>query len=230
MTDSPSNATPTRITVLISGNGTNLQALIDASRSGTLLNTEIVRVISNRRNAFGLTRAENATIKTTYHNLLKYKKDFPDKVEDGTFNDARRAYDEDLAAKVLEDKPDLVVCAGWMHILAPEFLDPMKAANVPVINLHPALPGRYSGANAIQRAYADFQAGKLAKNMTGIMIHYVITEVDMGEPIVVKEVQIEECESLEDLETRIHQLEWKAIVEGARTAIEHLWQERNSKP
>ncbi|KAI9717544.1 MAG: hypothetical protein M1812_004685 [Candelaria pacifica] len=234
MTDSPSNLSTdkmptTRITVLISGNGTNLQALIDASKSGSLPNSVIVRVVSNRRKAFGLTRAENANIKTTYHNLLKYKKDFPDPVEDGTFNDARRAYDQDLAARVLVDKPDLVVCAGWMHILAPEFLEPVKAANVPVINLHPALPGQYNGANAIQRAYADFQAGNLVGNKTGVMIHHVIAQVDMGEPILTKEVLIAEGESLVDLETRIHKDEWKAIVEGTRTAIERLWQERGLK-
>ena len=128
---------PTKLTVLISGSGTNLQALIDASTTGLLPSTTIVRVISNKKGVQGLTRAEKAGIPTAYHNLIfgKYLKS--GEKDPNVVQEARAAYDADLADLVLQDKPDLVVCAGWMHILAPSFLEPLANAGVPVINLHP---------------------------------------------------------------------------------------------
>ncbi|SLM33458.1 phosphoribosylglycinamide formyltransferase [Lasallia pustulata] len=207
-----------RITVLISGNGTNLQALIDACSTATIPNARIVRVISDRKAAYGLTRAAGAGIPTCYHNFIKYKK------EEDNVTRARETYDQALAEIVLEDKPDLVVCAGWMRVLTPAFLDSVAGRGVPVINLHPALPGQYNGTNAIGRAYEDFQHGKI--DTTGVMIHYVITEVDMGEPILVEEIGIRKGESLEELEQRIHQIEWVTIVEGTSKALERLQQKK----
>jgi len=115
----------TKICILISGNGSNLQALIDACDTPSLPSASIVRVISNRKDAFGLKRAEKAGIPTAYHNLLAYKKRHP-ATEEG-IGAARSEYDKDLAALVMVDKPDMVVCAGWMHILAPTFLDRWRA-------------------------------------------------------------------------------------------------------
>lgn len=94
------------------GNGSNLQALMDATASGRLLG-EISLVISNRLHAKGLQRAQNAGIPTTYLNLIPYSKRFP--TSDASIkygSEAREAYDTDLASKVLEVKPDMVVCAG----------------------------------------------------------------------------------------------------------------------
>jgi phosphoribosylglycinamide formyltransferase len=210
----------TKLTVLISGSGSNLQALIDACGTPALQNAEIIRVVSNKKAAFGLERAKKAQIPTAYHNLLEYKKRF------AHVEKARSEYDHDLAALVLADKPDLVVCAGWMHILAPTFLEPLKKAGVPVINLHPALPGQFNGAHAIDEAYKAFQEGKIEK--TGIMIHYVILEVDMGEPIVTKEIPMRKGESQDDLETRIHENEWKLIVQGTQKAIDTLQSSRQT--
>lgn len=109
-----------------------------------------------------------------------------------------------------------------MHILAPTFLDPLSAAGVPCINLHPALPGKYDGIDAIGRAYADFAQGKLENDETGVMIHYVISEVDAGQPILVEKVRIEKGETLEELTERIHEVEHKAIVQGTEMAIDML--------
>ncbi|KAK4994079.1 hypothetical protein LTR28_001013 [Elasticomyces elasticus] len=215
-------ARSTRLTVLISGSGTNLQALIDACGTPALPSTHILRVISNRKNAYGLERAAKANIPSTYHNLLKYKKDFPDPVENGTFNQARSEYDKELAKIVLQDRPDVVVCAGWMHILAPTFLEPLAKAGVPVINLHPALPGQFNGAHAIERAHEAFESGKI--DHTGIMVHYVISEVDMGRPILTREICMVKGETLEDLEQRVHQNEWEVIVQGTKMAIDALYE------
>lgn len=156
---------------------------------------------------------------------MSYKKAHPDSSAEATYSEARAAYDSDLATLVLDDAPDMVVCAGWMHILAPTFLEPLARAGVPVINLHPALPRQFNGARAIERAYEAFQEGTVDK--TGIMVHYVISEVDMGQPILVREIALRKEESLEDLETRIHQNEWQVIVEGTGMAIDALWRKRD---
>ncbi|USW57472.1 Putative formyl transferase, phosphoribosylglycinamide formyltransferase [Septoria linicola] len=211
---------PTPITVLISGSGTNLQALIDASTSTTpsLPNTQIIRVISDRKNAYGLTRASTANIPTTHHSWLPFKNSYPDDPSNPQSSEARNRFDSALADIVLQDSPQLIVCAGWMRILTPSFLDRMSEAHIPIINLHPALPGDLVGAGCIERAWKEFQEGQRTK--TGIMIHYVIREVDLGEPIVSEEVGIEGCKELGELQERIHQAEHGLIVEGTRRVVE----------
>lgn len=217
----PSDSQPHRhnLTVLISGSGTNLQALIDAIGTTPLQSAHITRVISNKKDAYGLKRASDAHIPTTYHNLVSggYKKKHPTDLQK-----AREEYDADLANLIINDdpRPHLVVCAGWMHILSPVFVDAMQKAKIPVINLHPALPGQFDGANAIGRAWEAYQKGEIVA--TGVMIHYVISEVDRGEPIVTQDVECQGCEVESDLETRIHAVEWKLIVEGAGKALAAL--------
>lgn len=207
-----------RITVLISGSGSNLQAIIDSCNTDALPNASITRVISDRKDAYGLKRAEQAGIATTYHGILPYKKKFPDGSEHPKFEEARKAYDADLANIVLSDSPDIVVCAGFMRIVTLSFLDPIKDAKIPIINLHPSLHGDIVGAGAIKRAWEEVKAGKRTK--TGVMVHFVIAEVDMGEPIVQQEVGMEGCKTLEELEGRIHAAEHGLIVEGTRRVLE----------
>lgn len=212
-----------KILVLISGAGTNLQALIDATNSSPpRLRAKICHVIANlgERARPGLERAQQAGIPTTVRTLKSYKDQVPVRYPDQVV--ARQSYDADLAQYILNDiqRPDLIVCAGWMHILAPVFLAPMNAAGIPIINLHPALPGAFNGAHAIERAWKAFQEGSITK--TGVMIHYVIEEVDEGEPIVVKEVDILPGDSLDVLEARVHRVEHEAIVEGANIALKTL--------
>lgn len=216
-----SNHPQTRITVLISGNGTNLQALIDAQEQKTLSGGEIVRVISNRKDAYGLKRAENAQIPTAYHNLKKFKDKYPDDIPL-----ARREYDVELAGLILEDEPHLVVCAGWMHILSLAFLENLRKNGIDIINLHPALPGQFNGAKAIERAHQAFMNGEITE--TGIMVHYVIHEVDMGEPIVVKKIPLNHPadDDVHALEERMHGIEHEAIVEGTILAICNIWDKR----
>lgn len=213
------------ILVLISGNGSNLQALIDATHNTdpdkpSLSNAQVVHVISNRKNAFGLQRAKEANIGTTYHNLVAYKKKHDDS-ESGILA-ARQEYDDDLAQKIInhDPKPDLVVCAGWMHILSEPFVAALKTADIPIINLHPALPGQFDGANAIGRAWEAFQRGEIVG--TGVMIHHVIGEVDAGRPIITKDVMCIPEEPQIELEARIHEVEWALIVEGTAMALDEI--------
>lgn len=202
------NPTMTRpkIIVLISGNGSNLQALIDASASGALP-AEISLVISNRSTAFGLQRAANAGIETLVFPLKPYK----------DAGKTREEYDADLGALVASKNPDLVVLAGWMHILSRGFLDALPDV---VINLHPALPGEFDGAHAIERAFEAYRKGEIAR--TGVMVHRVIPEVDRGEVVLKREIPILETDTVETLEERIHSVEHAIIVEGAVQRLKDL--------
>ncbi|KAL8684388.1 MAG: hypothetical protein Q9218_008313, partial [Villophora microphyllina] len=197
--------------------GTNLQAIIDAVRNGEIKDAAIVRVVSNRVKAFGLQRAQEAGIPTLYHNLKKYGEQHPNHQDDLQL---RQSYDQTLADLVLQDQPHLVVCAGWMHIVSPAFLNPLEKAGVPAINLHPALPGAFNGINAIERAYQAFLDGSITK--TGVMIHYVISEVDAGKPLVIKELDLMKGETCAQFKKRMHSLEWVAIVQGVQLALSNL--------
>ena len=203
--------------------GSNLQALIDAQGTDALPKAQIVLVLSNRKAAYGLTRAQSATppIPTDYLALQPFLK--------ANLGKNREDYDAEVARRVLQAKPDLVVLAGWMHILSERFIEvlsgqkvldgvPPPTRPIPVINLHPALPGAFDGAHAIERTYEAFQKGQI--QCGGAMVHRVIAEVDRGEPIVVREVEIKKDEPLADFEERLHKTEWEIIVEGARKVLE----------
>ncbi len=91
---------------------------------------------------------------------------------------------------------------------------------IPVINLHPALPGAFDGAHAIERAYEAFQKGEIKHS--GAMVHRVVKEVDRGEPVLVREVEILPGEPIEAFEERLHAVEWKIIVEGTRKVLDEV--------
>ncbi|KAK2013998.1 phosphoribosylglycinamide formyltransferase [Colletotrichum eremochloae] len=211
-----------RLVVLCSGSGTNLQAVIDAIATGTIPDSKIERVIVNRKTAFAVQRAEKAGIPTKYFNQVSGGFTQKGEKDEAKLKEGRARYDAALAEVVLQDKPDLVVLAGWMAIFTSSFLRPLDHAGVPVINLHPALPGAYDGANAIGRAYDDFKAGKLKNNRTGAMIHYVIEAVDRGEPILVEEVEVREGDSLADLEERMHSVEHQIIVKATAKVVQEI--------
>ena len=160
----------TRIAVLISGSGTNLQAIIDAVAEGRLPGVEIAVVVSNRRRAYGLQRARKADIPTLYFPLKPYRAP----------GQSRRGYDADLA-KLLRDTygVEWVVQAGWMHLFSMAFLQHYPNR---VVNLHPALPGSFPGMHAIEEAWEAYQRGEIEH--TGVMVHLVPDEgVDDG-PVV----------------------------------------------
>ena len=141
---------------------------------------------------------------------------------------ARSEYDKALASLVLADQPNLVVCAGFMHILSPSFLEPVAEKGIDVINLHPALPGQFDGVEAIERAQQAWLEGHI--EATGVQIHYVIEKVDSGQPIVTKQIPFIKGvdEDLEKFKERVHKVEWITIVEGTRMALETLEQRREA--
>ncbi len=185
-----------RIVVLISGNGSNLQALIDSVAAG-VLDVEIVAVVSNKADAYGLTRAQAAGIPTEILDLGEVLAD----------GGSRDGFDVELAGMIASYQPDLIVLAGWMLILGEGFLDRFPDR---VINLHPAMPGAFPGTDAIRRAHEAFQRGEIKR--TGVMIHRVVPEVDAGPVVTMEPVPIFPEDSLEELEERVHLVEHNLIV------------------
>ncbi len=198
-----------RLVVLASGSGTNLQALIDAVEAGRL-RAEVTRVIVNRRGAPARQRARRAGIPEECRLLELYLQGAPDRVA------ARHRYDADLAGAVAAEQPDLVVLAGWMHLLSTAFFDRFPER---VVNLHPALPGTFPGANAIQDTWTAYRAGEVAS--AGVMVHYVVDEgVDDGPVIAGAEVPILHGDSIHTLTERIHRVEHQLLVDTVATLLE----------
>ncbi len=190
-----------KLVVLISGNGTNLQAILDACASGYLA-AQIVAVISNQPDAYGLERARRAKVPAIVHPKAPAQD--------------RRAYDADLALLVASYQPDWIVLAGWMRVLTSAFLDQFPSR---VVNLHPAIPGTFPGTHAIERALDAFQRGDIEH--TGVMVHLVPDEgVDNGPVLAQTVVPIQSEDTLATLEERVHAAEHRLLVETLRQLIE----------
>jgi formyltetrahydrofolate-dependent phosphoribosylglycinamide formyltransferase len=191
----------TRIAVLISGFGSNLQAIVDAVKTGQLPGVEIAVVVSNRRAAYGLQRALEAGIPTEYFPLKPYR----------DAGKSRPEYDADLA-RLLRDSyaVEWVVQAGWMHLFSTAFLQHYPNR---VVNLHPALPGPFPGTHAIERAWEAYQRGELKH--TGVMVHLVPDEgVDDGPVVTQVIVPIHPDDTLETLEARVHKTEHHLLIQA----------------
>ena len=208
---SEEDAAPLRIAVLISGSGSNLQALIDASESGQLPGVEIVLVVSNQPDAAGLQRALKHRLPTLY---LPWKQ--------------REEAEARLTAILRLFQVDLIVLAGWMRIFTAKFV-----AQFPryMINLHPALlpddgmSKTYitsSGIEvpALRGLHVVQQALDAGLPVTGSTVHYVTPEVDAGPVICREEVVIEEGDTEEMLHERIKRVEHRLIVEAVRKFIQ----------
>lgn len=178
-----------KIGVLISGSGSNLQAIIDRIDQGTL-DAEIVLVISSRPDAFGLTRAEKAGIPTLALNREVYQ-DAP-------------AANKRIADALKEAGAEYVIMAGYMRKLTNEVLD---AYPDKVVNLHPALLPSFKGAHAIEDAFT------FGVKVTGITVHFANEDYDKGPIIAQRAVEIREDDTLESLETRIHEAEHELYPE-----------------
>lgn len=185
-----------RIVVLISGHGSNLQAVIDATKNNILPNTKVVRVISNKGAAFGLKRAREADISHTF--LLRKKEE------------KRTDYDTRLVEIVRNARPDLIVLAGWMRILTKTFIGAFPSGSI--INVHPALPKQFPGGDGVGDAWKAFVEGKITQ--TGLMIHEVIEELDAGKVLETVVVPILNTDTLVSLRKRVQAHEKFALVKA----------------
>lgn len=178
-----SASAPTRVVVLISGSGSNLQALIDGMRKGELP-IDIVAVISNRPAVFGLTRAEQASIPA----LVLDHKQFAD----------RESFDEELARLIDSYQPDLVVLAGFMRILTTEFTRHYEGR---MLNIHPSLLPKYQGLHTHQRV---LDAGEMEH---GVTVHFVTAELDGGPSVIQARISVEAGDDAVSLAKRVQQQE-----------------------
>ena len=189
---------PLKIGVLISGSGSNLQAIIDRIEDGSLA-AEIVLVVSSRPDAYGLERAKRAGIPTLALNREVYK-------------DASAA-NKRIADALQEAGARYVIMAGYMRKVTEEVL---QAYPDRVVNLHPALLPSFKGAHAIEDAF------NFGVKVTGITVHFANEDYDKGPIIAPRAVEVREDDTLETLEARIHEAEHQLYPE----VISLLAQER----
>ena len=168
-----------RIAVLVSGNGSNLQALIDANLSG-----QIIGVLSNKADAYALERAKQANIATA----VVSHKDFPN----------RESFDEAMHQQLLAWQIDLVILAGFMRILTPSFVSQWQGK---MLNIHPSLLPFYKGINTHQRVL------NTGDRLHGCTVHFVTAELDAGQSIAQSAIQVSLHDNVESLAQRVHELE-----------------------
>lgn len=172
-----------RIAVLVSGNGSNLQALINA-QLGKQLSGQIVGVLSNKAEAYALRRAEDANIATA---VISHQ-NFPN----------RESFDVAMHQQLLAWQVDLVILAGFMRILTPEFVSQWQGK---MLNIHPSLLPFYKGMNTHQRVL------NTGDRLHGCTVHFVTAELDAGQSIAQSVIQVSLQDTAESLAQRVHQLE-----------------------
>lgn len=172
-----------RIAVLVSGNGSNLQALIDA-HNGKQLSGQIIGVLSNKADAYALQRAKDANIATA---VISHK-DYPN----------RESFDEAMHQQLLVWQVDLVILAGFMRILTPNFVLQWQGK---MLNIHPSLLPFYKGVNTHQRVL------NTGDRLHGCTVHFVTAELDAGQSIAQSVIQVGLHDTVESLAQRVHKLE-----------------------
>ena len=200
-----------RIAVLVSGGGTNLQALIDAQNSGIITSGEIVLVLSNNSSAYALTRAENAGIETA----VVLKKECADSAE----------FERKMLDELEKRKIDMIVLAGFMSILSADFVSHFPER---IINVHPSLIPSFCGEGfyglRVHRAALDYGV-----KVTGATVHYVNEIPDGGRIILQKAVSVEEGDTPEILQKRVmEQAVWIILPRAAELVAARILNERTA--
>ena len=195
----------TKIAVLVSGGGTNLQALIDAQSRGEIPHGEIVLVISNKEGAYALERAANAGIPAVV-------------ITKAAYGD-QEAFEDALLAQLAACEIDLIVLAGFMSILSKRFTDAYEKR---ILNVHPSLIPSFCGEGfyglRVHRAALDYGV-----KVTGATVHFVNEIPDGGEIILQKAVDIEEGDTPEILQRRVmEQAEWIILPEAVEEVCSKL--------
>lgn len=198
-----------RIAVLVSGGGTNLQALIDAEKAEKLVSGKVELVISNKADAFALERAKSAGIKT--ETVIKKQLG------------STEAFEAKLMSLISENNIDVIVLAGFMSILSENFT---KAYPKRIINVHPSLIPSFCGKGFyglnVHKAALDYGV-----KVTGATVHFVNEITDGGEIIMQKAVSVRDNDTPETLQKRVMRLaEWKILPEAAEQVCARILKER----
>jgi len=184
---------PIKLAVLVSGNGSNFQAILDAIEAGRLPNSHVACLISNKSDAFALERARKHNVTT----IVLDHKAYPD----------RQAYDTALVELLRQHEVDLVILAGFMRLLSPIMIDAFPNA---IMNIHPALLPAFPGLDAQQQAF-DYGV-----RYTGCTVHFVDKGTDTGPIILQSVVPVLGSDTIESLTQRIHGEEHRTYVEAVR--------------
>jgi len=172
-----------KFAVFVSGNGSNLQAIIDAVKSGDI-KAELALVFSDRRTAYALKRATEAGIKT----LSLVRKDYA----------TPQSYERDIVISLKEEGIDFIVFAGFMKVLSPFFI---KTYPNGILNVHPSLLPAFKGARGIKDTFT------YGTKVAGVTIHFVDDKMDHGPIILQQAFRVDKKETFKSLETRIHKVE-----------------------
>lgn len=187
--------------VLVSGNGTNLQAIIDKSEIGEIP-AKVVVVISNTEEAYALHRAKRHSIPA----FVVKPKDFPDK----------KSYEQEMIDILKEHGVELIVLAGFMKILSPYFIETFRNK---IINIHPSLIPAFCGKEfygmKVHQAVIDYGV-----KITGATVHFVDENVDSGPIILQKAVEVEDDDTAETVALKVHQIEHQILPEAIRLFAE----------
>lgn len=200
-----------KIAVLVSGGGTNLQALIDAQQSGIINSGELALVVSNNNSAYALTRAQNAGIKTA----VVIKKECKNQAD----------FEGRILELLRENEIDMIVLAGFMSILGADFVSEYPER---IINVHPSLIPSFCGEGfyglKVHQAALDYGV-----KVTGATVHYVNEIPDGGKIILQKAVNIEDGDTPEILQKRVmEQAEWKLLPQAAELVSAEIVKERTA--
>lgn len=188
---------PVTLAVLVSGNGSNFQAIVDAIEAGRISNARIACLISNKADAFALERAKKHAIKT----IVLDHKEYPN----------RQAYDTAMVELLRQHGVQLVILAGFMRLLSPVMIDAFPNA---IMNIHPALLPAFPGLDAQQQAF-DYGV-----RYTGCTVHFVDSGTDTGPIILQAVVPILGSDTVDTLTQRIHGEEHRTYVEAVRLFCE----------
>lgn len=186
-----------KISVLVSGRGTNLQSVIDAVENGEIQNAEIVCVISDKKEAYALKRAEKHGIENIFINPADFS--------------SRQAYDDKLLDVLNAKETDLVLLAGYLRIISDSVIHAYKNR---IINIHPSLLPAFKGLNAQQ------QAIEYGVKFTGCTVHFVEPDLDAGPVILQKIIPVREEDTAESLSERLLAEENKAYREAVQLFVE----------
>lgn len=188
-----------KVAVLVSGGGTNLQALIDKERAGEIPGAEIVRVIASREDAFALERAAKAGIKGV---VAKTQ--------------------QDVLSELTAAEAEIIVLAGYMEVLSAEIIEKYRNR---IINIHPSLIPKYCGKGFYgMRVHTAVIEG--GETESGATVHYVDEGVDTGEIILQERVPVMETDTPQELAARVLKVEHRILAEGLNKVIDKLNEER----
>lgn len=197
------------VAVLVSGGGTNLQALIDAQKRGELGRGEIKLVISNRKNAYALQRAENNGIETAYVKMRR----------------GDSACENELLELLQKKGIDMLVLAGYLAILSENIINAYRNR---IINIHPSLIPSFCGMGYYGLKVHE-AALEYGVKVTGATVHYVNEIADGGKIILQKAVDVREDDTPETLQLRVMQeAEWKLLPQATKLVCERIYSERNA--